>query len=139
MAAYRSYDREGKPVGNHPDCVRDLCLWAGFILRIQLSESHDGEYCLCDGILPTTCVVRGYRLLVFERMRAVPGQAEYIPRLGFSLQDALTLRAAYPSPALPPPLPRIKAFALCVSAKERVQGSGRGRRHIQRDRHPLLY
>ena len=100
---HRSYDRESKPVGNHPDCVCDLRLWAGFILRIQLSESHDGGYCLCDGILPTACVVRGYLLLVFERMRAVPGQAEYIPRLGFSLQDALTLRAAYPSPALPPP------------------------------------
>lgn len=140
-ACNRSYDRKSKPAGNYPDCIRDLRLWAGFILRIQLSESHDGGHCLRgwnptndvrDSRLPSTGVRENARCPWASRVHSQTGfQPPGRPHITSRVSSPRVPRTSVPSPPLS--LPRIKAFALCVSAKERVQGSGRGHRHISNE------
>lgn len=115
---------------------RFMFVGAGFVYRIQLSESRGGGHYLRGGILPATYAARGYLLTGVRECALSLGKRGTFPDGVLAFRTPLHYQAAYPAYSRPPhfrsllSLSRIKALLVgCLGWGVRPRSS-RGRRYI---------
>lgn len=81
---------------------RFMFVGAGFVYRIQLSESRGGGHYLRGGILPATYAARGYLLTGVRECALSLGKRGTFPDGVLAFRTPLHYQAAYPAYSRPP-------------------------------------
>lgn len=137
-----SYNSKSKLAENHPRLrPRFIFVGAGFVFRIQLSESRGGGHYLRGGILPATYAARGYLLTGVRECALSLGKRSTFPDGVLAFRTPLRYQAAHSASSRPPHFRSL--LSLSFTHKSRLRSASkvqpRSQIYIRRDHHLLIW